>query len=220
MSEYSAYGQASMDEFLCRGNLRALQKISREQIDEAIKGACDFFGIPMPVFTQDLSNYQFGATMFLNVDPTSFGDDILYYNMQELAQLHIGSRDAFSLIMTHECAHRVLQGIVFPGPYHGSWQNELAADFLMGTRAGFAGMTAIKHVIEGLAVTQASKSHPSGYLRAEFIKQGVMVAMRLKMQKAHVPIKKLLAEYQKYYQIKLPIIRKEEENIYSADELA
>lgn len=49
-------------------------------------------------------------------------------------------KTAFSLIMTHETGHRVLQATQFPGINNGIWEHELAADFLMGYRAGLWNM--------------------------------------------------------------------------------
>ena len=107
MSEYDNFlPRPTMDGFLRRVDLRALKGLTEDEIKDAISSACDFFGIPFPAFVQDLSNFKFGRTMFVNIDPTSFGDDLLYYNMNELAQLHVGTAEAFSIIMSHEMAHR------------------------------------------------------------------------------------------------------------------
>lgn len=56
--------------------------------------------------------------------------------MQQLIDMKVASKSAFSLLMTHECAQRVLQTTRFSGVNNGIWENELAADFLMGCRAG------------------------------------------------------------------------------------
>ena len=216
MGEYDYYYRhPSMDEFLRRSDLRSLKGLSEADIKDAIASACAFFNIPYPVFVQDLSNFRFGYTMFVSIDPTSYGDDILYYNLNELAQLHIGSKQAFSLIVTHEMGHRVLQSIRFEGPYNGSWQGELAADFLMGCRAGLYDMTQIDKVIEGLGKEAGSKSHPKGYLRVNFIKHGLLVAQRIRNERRSVNINDLLEEYGKHYQEMLPYVKKDEKEIYN-----
>lgn len=216
MGEYDVFlPRPTMEEFLRGSDLRSLKGLSEADVKEAINFACDFFGIPYPVFVQDLSNFRFGYTMFFSVDPTSFGDDILYYNMNELAQLHVGTKEAFSLIMTHECGHRYLQAIRFEGPYHGSWQGELAADFLMGCRAGLFNMKQIDKVIEGLGKTQGSKSHPKGYLRANFVKHGLLIAQQIRNESRPVTIVSLLEEYGKHYQEMLPYVKRDEKEIYS-----
>ena len=202
MGEYDNFlPRPTMEGFLRGVDLRSLKGLTEQEIKDAINSACEFFGIPYPVFVQDLSNFKFGSTMFVSIDPTSFGDDILYYNMNELAQLHIGTKEAFSLIMTHECSHRVLQSIRFEGPYNGSWQGELAADFLMGCRAGLFNMPQI--------------SHPKGYLRANFIKHGLLIAQQIRNESRPVSIQDLLNEYGKHYQEMWPYIKKDEKEIYN-----
>lgn len=216
MGEYDNFlPRPTMEGFLRGVDLRSLKGLTEQEIKDAINSACEFFGIPYPVFVQDLSNFKFGSTMFVSIDPTSFGDDILYYNMNELAQLHVGTKEAFSLIMTHECGHRILQSIRFEGPYNGSWQGELAADFLMGCRAGLFNMPQINNVIEGLGKTQGSKSHPKGYLRANFIKHGLLIAQQIRNESRPVSIQDLLNEYGKHYQEMLPQIKKDEKEIYN-----
>lgn len=216
MSEYDNFlPRPTMDGFLRRVDLRALKGLTEDEIKDAISSACDFFGIPFPAFVQDLSNFKFGRTMFVNIDPTSFGDDLLYYNMNELAQLHVGTAEAFSIIMSHEMAHRFLQGVRFEGPYNGSWQNELAADFLMACRAGLFGMSQINNVIERLEKTQGSKSHPKGYLRANFIRHGLKIAQQIRNESRPVTMNDLLSEYGKHYQEMWPYIKKDEKEIYT-----
>ena len=170
----------SMEAFLNNARKSYLSSLSNDQILYAINTACEYFHIPSPVLIRNLTNVKGGYTMFTNYDPKSYGDDVICYNMHELANLNVGSLDAFSLIMTHEAAHRVLQGIRFEGPNNGCWQSELAADFLMGTRAGFFDIKSIDNVIEGLRNTRGSNDHPKGWLRANFIRHGVEVAIQLK----------------------------------------
>ena len=109
----------SMETFLANARKSYLSSLSNDQILYAINSACEYFHIPYPVLTRDLTNQKGGYTMFTNYDPRSYGDDVICYNMHELANLNVGSLDAFSLIMTHEAAHRVLQGVRFEGPNNG-----------------------------------------------------------------------------------------------------
>lgn len=216
MSEFdNFFPRPTMEGFLRGGDLRSLKGMTEQEIKDAINSACEFFGIPFPAFIQDLSNFKFGCTMFVNIDPTSLEDDILYYNMNELARLHVGTKEAFSLIMTHECAHRYLQCVRFEGPCNGSWQNELAADFLMACRAGLFGMNQINNVMEGLGQSPGSKSHPKGYLRVNFIKHGLQVAQQIKSELRPVTMNYLLNEYGMHYKNMLPYIKKDEKEIYS-----
>lgn len=114
---------------------------------DAIKSACDFFNIPMPKMIQDLTNVQNGQTMFVNWDRGSYYDDVLCFNMQQLIDKKVDSKEAFSLVMTHECGHRVLQNTRFPGVANGQWESELCADYFMGCRAGLWNMNAIDKVV-------------------------------------------------------------------------
>ena len=115
-----------MDDFLKRCQQRFKRfGLSDDDIHDAIKSACDFFNIPMPRMIQDLTNVQNGQTMFVNWDRGSYYDDVLCFNMQQLVQMHVNSKEAFSLVMTHECGHRVLQNTQFPGVADGQWELSL-----------------------------------------------------------------------------------------------
>ena len=133
---FQMFTHTSMDEFMRLSQRFRRFGLSDEDIRDAIKSACDFFNIPMPRMIQDLTNAQNGQTMFVNWDRGSYYDDVLCFNMQQLIDMNVDSKEAFSLVMTHECAHRVLQATPFPGINDGVWENELAADFFMGVRAG------------------------------------------------------------------------------------
>lgn len=213
MSEYDNFlPRPTMEGFLRRLNFKSLKGLTENEIMDAIGSACEFFGISFPAFVQDLSNFSFGSTMFLNIDPTSYEDDILYYDMYELAQLHVGTKEAFSLVMTHECAHRFLQNVRFEGPCNGSWQNELAADFLMACRAGLYGMSQIEKVKEGLSRTGGDKTHPKGYLRADFIQHGLHVAQNIPLP---VSMNDLLLKYREHYDEMWLYIKRDEKEIYT-----
>lgn len=160
-----------MDDFLKRCQLRFQRfGLSDADVHDAIKSACDFFNIPMPRMIQDLTNVQNGQTMFVNWDRGSYYDDVLCFNMQQLIDMKVDSKDAFSLVMTHECGHRVLQNTQFPGVANGQWKSELCPDFFMGCRAGLWNMNTIDKVVMGLILTDGSPSHPEGTLRALFIR--------------------------------------------------
>lgn len=95
--------------------------LSAFDMEKAIRHVCDFFHILMPHMIQDLTNVQNGQTMFMNWHPGLYEDDVLCYNMQELIDMKVDSKDAYSLVMTHECAHRVLQNTQLPGINNGRW---------------------------------------------------------------------------------------------------
>lgn len=164
------FKRPTMDDFLkqCRHRFNQFG-LSDADIHDAIKSACDFFNIPMPRMIQDLTNVQNGLTMFVNWDRGSYYDDVLCFNMRQLMDMKVDSKGAFSLVMTHECGHRVLQNTQFPGVANGQWESELCPDFFMGCRAGLWNMSAIDKVVMGLILTNGSASHPEGTLRALFI---------------------------------------------------
>ena len=168
---FQFFKRPTMDDFLKRCQQRFQRfGLSDADVYEAIKSACDFFNIPMPRMIQDLTNVQNGQTMFVNWDRGSYYDDVLCFNMQQLIDMKVDSKEAFSLVMTHECGHRVLQNTQFPGVANGQWEAELCPDFFMGCRAGLWNMNAIDKVVMGLILTDGSPSHPEGTLRALFIR--------------------------------------------------
>lgn len=175
----SLWGHVSMDDFIHRSErLRNQLHLSQEEVEHAIHTACDFFGIPYPVMIADLTNRQNGQTMFVNTNPTTFNDDILCYNLRQLQSLGVSNEGAFSLVMTHECAHRVYQRTQFGGPFNGSWAEELACDYYMGARAVMDQLN-IQGVLNGMGKTCGSTSHPDGDLRQNVILFGKESVLRL-----------------------------------------
>lgn len=194
---FQMFNLTSMEEFLNLSNRFGRFGLSESDIRDAIKSACDFFNIPMPRMIQDLTNLENGETMFMNWDRGSYYDDVLCFNMQQLIDLNVDSKDAFSLVMTHECAHRVLQATQFPGVNNGVWENELAADFLMGVRAGLWNMDESK-VALGLMMTNGSPSHPEGLLRALFIRHGKYVSQTMRWQGIPLTMQNLINEFMRF----------------------
>lgn len=191
---FQMFTHTSMDEFMRLSQRFRRFGLSDEDIRDAIKSACDFFNIPMPRMIQDLTNAQNGQTMFVNWDRGSYYDDVLCFNMQQLIDMNVDSKEAFSLVMTHECAHRVLQATPFPGINGGVWENELAADFFMGVRAGLWNMDESKIAV-GLLLTNGSPSHPEGTLRALFIRRGKYVSQAMRTQGIPLTIQNLINEF-------------------------
>lgn len=190
----TVFGHTSMDDFM-RLSLRFSGfGLSDEDIVDAIQSACDFFNIPMPRLISDLTNVQGGQTMFLNWYRNSYDDDVLCFDMQQLIDMNVDSKDAFSLVMTHECAHRVLQDTQFPGVNGGAWEEELAADFLMGVRAALWGMDDLK-ISNALRVTSGSDTHPEGILRSLFIHQGHYIALVMRDQGVPLTIQNLINQF-------------------------
>ena len=162
---------------------------------------------------QDLTNAHNGQTMFVNFDSDSYEDDVLCFNMQQLVDMKVDSKDAFSLVMTHECAHRVLQNTQFPGINNGIWEHELAADFLMGCRAGLWGMDD-SMIRVGLILTNGSLTHPEGALRALFVRHGMYKAIEMRDNSIPLSIRNLLNEFMAYRQENLEQIHHFQRKFY------
>ena len=155
--------------------------LTHKEVMEAIRSACDFFRIPYPELVYDLTKSKGGRTMFVNNNSDDMANDILCYNMDQLIGLNVNSKDSFSLIMTHECAHRVFQKVKLPGVANGIWEHELLADFFMGIRAGLWSIDFGLPMI-GLFLTQGSPTHPEGMVRGMFIRHGKYLAQRMLME--------------------------------------
>lgn len=83
---FNFFRRPTMDDFLKKCSTRFQRfGLSKADINDAIKSACDFFNIPMPRMIQDLPNVKDGQTMFVNWDRGNYYDDILCYNMQQIS---------------------------------------------------------------------------------------------------------------------------------------
>lgn len=203
----------TMDEFLKLSERYKRFNLSPAEIQESIKSACDFFNIPMPRLIQDLTNASNGQTCFMNWDRGSYADDVLAFNMQQLIDMKVDSKDAFSLVMTHECGHRVLQNTVFPGINNGQWESELCPDFFMGCRAGLWNMD-ISKVTIGLLLTNGSQSHPEGALRTIFIRHGQYIAPEMLRRGIPLTIQNLVNEFMAFRQQNLKEIQNQQRKYY------
>lgn len=151
--------------------------LTEDECEVAIQAACDFFGIPAPVLIKNLTSDKNSQTLFRNRDPNSLYDDVLEYNLKELKALGVSDIVGFTAVFTHECAHRVFQNTLFPGPDSGQWEQELIADYFMGVRAGLQDMD-ITPVRNALASTSGSGTHPIGSFRDEYINYGFLEGRR------------------------------------------
>lgn len=210
---YQMFNRVSMDDFLRLGNRYKKFGLTHDEIRDAIKSACDFFNIPMPALIKDLTNHPNGQTCFMNWNRGSYADDIICFNMDQLIEMKVDSKDAFSLVMTHECGHRVLQNTTFPGVNNGQWESELCPDFFIGCRAGLWNMD-ISKVSLGLLLTNGSQSHPEGALRALFIRHGQYVAPEMKRRGIPLTIQNLINEFMAFRQQNLTDIHNQQRNYY------
>lgn len=135
-----------------------------EMVLSAVTRSCNFFDIPeVPVVHSD------GTCVWAN-DSTTYADDVLGFDRLELMSMGISGEDSLTLIYTHECAHRTLQGA-----YLDAWEEELACDFFAGVHAGMRDIN-IDNFEAALGATVGGGSHPAGALRAEFIEFGQQIA--------------------------------------------
>ena len=212
---FQFFKRPTMDDFLKRCQQRFQRfGLSDADVHDAIKSACDFFNIPMPRMIQDLTNVQNGQTMFVNWNRGSYYDDVLCFNMQQLIDMKVDSKDAFSLVMTHECGHRVLQNTQFPCVANGQWESELCPDFFMGCRAGLWNMNAIDKVVMGLILTDGSPSHPEGTLRALFIRHGKYIVPEMHRRGIPLTIQNLINEFMAFRQQNLNEILNQQHKYY------
>ena len=106
---FQFFKRPTMDDFLKRCQQRFQRfGLSDADVHDAIKSACDFCNIPMPRMIQDLTNVQNGQTMFVNWDRGSYYDDIFCFNMQQLIDMKVDSKDALTLYSVHEMAQQIL----------------------------------------------------------------------------------------------------------------
>lgn len=138
-----------------------------DMVLNAIHRACDFFGIPdVPVINAH------GVCVWPN-DTSTYDDDVFGFNREQLMSLGISGEDSLTLIYTHECAHRILQGAL-----NDAWEEELACDYFAGVHAGLKGIN-IDNFEVALGSTEGGSTHPNGALRANFIEYGMQVAQEL-----------------------------------------
>lgn len=195
---YRAFNKRpTMDEFIALSDRFRRFGLTQDEITEAIQSACDFFQIPFPRMVYDLTHHPNGQTMFVNWDRGSYYDDVLCFNMQQLIDMKVDSKAAFSLVMTHECAHRILQSTQFYGPNNGAWEQELCCDYFMGVRSGLWNMD-ISKITMGLILTSGSTTHPEGTLRAMFIRYGKYHVIEMQQQGIPLTIQNLITEFDKY----------------------
>lgn len=141
--------------------------LSYDTICESVQNASDFFSISDPLLTID--GYTTGV---YNNIPFTEADDVLIFNRQQLLDMGICERDGLDLVMTHECAHRALQGMDLGFDAH---QEELCCDYMAGVRAGLNDID-ISHMLNSLRDTMECESHPAGLERVDAIEAGVQFA--------------------------------------------
>ena len=141
--------------------------LTDEMIVQSVQEASDFFNMNAPINIHEdwTTGVMTGMTFTEN-------DDILVFNREQLHDMGITDKEGFDLVMTHEGAHRKLQGL---DTGFSSHQEELCCDYMAGVRAGLNGMAEGK-LEASLAGTVESSSHPGGSARVNAIEAGVAFA--------------------------------------------
>ena len=151
-----------------------------EMVVDAVRRACDFFKIPeVPIV-----NAQ-GTCVWPNGTDT-YNDDVFGFNRDQLMQLGISGVDSLTLIFTHECAHRALQGNC-----NDAWEEELACDYFAGIHAGLQGIN-IDNFESSLGSLPGANTHPNGALRADFIEYGKEIAEEMKTRGIEITFDKCI----------------------------
>lgn len=202
-----------MDLYLNMIRFKSLQNLTEDEVIEAVRSACDFFGLPIPK-VGDTTNHPQYSTMFASSDPKSYDDDWICYDMIQLAEMNVSTYDALTLVLTHEATHRRTQMYKFPGPKNGAYAKECISDWYMGVRAGMLGMKDVRSVIEGLGATEGCDTHPAGFIRKQFITDGVGKGI-LNKHHTGANFEYYINDFKEFYYKMLPTIEKEYSKYYS-----
>lgn len=141
--------------------------LSDTEIAQSVQEASNFFNMDLPMVIQ-----EGWTTGVMNGLPMTESDDILIFNREQMQDMGITDKEGFDLVMTHEGAHRALQGKYTGFSDH---QEELCCDYMAGVRAGLNGMDGGK-LEASLAGSEASDTHPDGLSRVQAIEAGVAFA--------------------------------------------
>lgn len=141
--------------------------LSDEMVLQSVQEASDFFNMNAP-----MDVHEDWTTGVMTGIPFTENDDILVFNRQQMLDMGITDKEGFDLVMTHEGAHRALQGL---NTGFDSHQEELCCDYMAGVRAGLNGMDEGK-MAASLSGTAESESHPDGVARVAAIEAGVSFA--------------------------------------------
>lgn len=142
-------------------------ELTDEMIAQSAQEASSFFNMNAPK-----EIHEGFTTGVLTKMAFTENDDILVFNRRQMLDMGITDKEGFDLVMTHEGAHRALQGL---NTGFNSHQEELCCDYMAGVRAGLNGMAGGK-LEASLAGTLESSTHPGGAVRVDAIEEGVTFA--------------------------------------------
>ena len=141
--------------------------LTDDMIMQSVSHASDFFHIEEPFGVAESDTIG-----VYPLNPYTLNDDVLVFSYDQFMEMGISEQDGLDMVMTHEMAHRALQGM---DTGFNSHQEELCCDFFAGVRAGLNGMD-VAQFENALADTMVSDTHPGGADRVEAIEAGVEYA--------------------------------------------
>lgn len=143
--------------------------LTDEMIVQSVQEASEFFNMNAPMNVHE--DWTTGVMTGMSFTES---DDILIFNREQMHSMGITDKEGFDLVMTHEGAHRALQGL---NTGFNSHQEELCCDYMAGIRAGLNGMDEGK-LASSLSGSEESETHPDGAVRVKAIEEGVTFAHR------------------------------------------
>lgn len=165
-----------------------------DMVMNAISRACEFFGLPeVPVYNAE-------SVCVWPSDNTTFSDDAFGFNREQLMDMGVRGEDSLTLVYTHECAHRALQGRMTD-----AWKEELACDCLSGFNAGLNNIN-LDNVEAALGSTEGGTTHPHGALRAQFIEEGRRMAQEMQANGEQLTFENCMAKFEQYFSDKSSLI--------------
>lgn len=168
MSFYDFLHNMMQDSWFDNVRTNYVETLTDEMIVNSVQQASDFFNIDNPMAIAE--DWTTGVYPNMDISPI---DDVLIFNREQLVGMGITEQEGLDLVMTHECAHRALQGMSHLGfDFH---QEELCCDFMAGVRAGLNGID-VSQMENSLADTPVSDTHPGGADRVDSIEEGYKFA--------------------------------------------
>lgn len=152
--------------------------LTLDDVNESIQSASDFFNMESPMIVS-----EGWTTGVFNRNLTTVNDDVLIFNPNQLQSMGITEKEGLDLVMTHENTHRALQGMETGFSEH---QEELCCDYMSGVRAGLNSMNT-DQMVNSLASTPETITHPAGKLRVEAIQEGQEFASKFLAENGHAP---------------------------------
>ena len=152
--------------------------LTLDDVNASIQSASDFFNMESPMIVS-----EGWTTGVFNRNLTTVNDDVLIFNPDQLQSMGITEKEGLDLVMTHENTHRALQGMETGFSEH---QEELCCDYMSGVRAGLNSMNT-EQMVNSLASTPETITHPAGELRVEAIQEGQEFASKFLAENGHAP---------------------------------